>query len=111
LEERTLKFQLQSEDSYVCFQTISNYEDGKQIIRSSGSVGANYIEANEALSHKDFVMRLRISRKESRETLYWLYIILKSNDLTPEVRTKCESIIKESSEIRNILSAILKKSV
>ena len=47
-------------------RTISNTEDGKQLVRSSGSVGANYIEANEALSKKDFTMRIKISKKEAK---------------------------------------------
>ncbi len=47
-------------------KTTANIEDGKQVIRSSGSVGANYIEANEALSKKDFLMRSKISRKEAK---------------------------------------------
>ena len=51
-------------------KTISNAEDVKQLVRASGSVGANYIEANEALSTKDFVMRIKISRKESKESRY-----------------------------------------
>jgi four helix bundle protein len=53
-------------------RTLCNIEDVKQVVRSSGSIGANYIEANEALSKKDFRMRIRISRKESKETRYWL---------------------------------------
>ena len=46
-------------------KTISNFEDIKQLVKASGSVGANYIEANEALSKKDFKMRIKICRKES----------------------------------------------
>jgi len=53
----------------------TNIEDGKQVIKASGSVGANYREANEALSKKDFVMRVKISRKESKESAYWLRLI------------------------------------
>ena len=53
-EERTFQF--------------ANVEDGKQLIRSSGSVGANYIEANEKLGDKDFVFRLKIARKEAKES-------------------------------------------
>ena len=56
-------------------KTISNIEDGKQVVRSSGSVGANYIEANEALSKKDFLMRIRICRKEAKESRYWLRLL------------------------------------
>ena len=53
-------------------RTIANIEDVKQLVRSSGSVGANYREANEALSKKDFLMEIRISRKEAKECVYWL---------------------------------------
>jgi four helix bundle protein len=89
--------------------TSSNVEDGKQLVRSSGAVGANYIEANESLSRKDFIMRIKISRKEVKESIYWLNIIQKSNNLAEPFNTKCEFLIKETTEIRNILSAILKK--
>lgn len=49
---------------------VPNYEDGKQVVRSSGSVGANYIEANDGLSKKDFLFRIKLSRKEAKETKY-----------------------------------------
>jgi four helix bundle protein len=55
---------------------LINVSDIKQLLRASGSVGANYIEANDALGKKDFLMRLRISRKEAKETAYWLKLIL-----------------------------------
>ena len=76
LEERTLKFAKRVR-SFVkkLKKTITNTEDGKQLIRASGSVGANYIEANEALSKKDFVMRIKICRKEAKESGYWLKLI------------------------------------
>lgn len=51
-------------------KTQANFEDGKQVIKASGSVGANYREANEALSKKDFAMRIKISRKEAKESEY-----------------------------------------
>jgi len=53
-------------------RTAANAEITKQVIRSAGSIGANYIEANESLSRKDFVMRIKICRKESKESSYWL---------------------------------------
>src|SRR5262249_45443583 len=56
-------------------RTLGNLEDCKQLIRSSGSVGANYIEANEALSRKDFVMRIKICRKEAKESRYWSRLV------------------------------------
>jgi len=112
LEERTLNLAVAVRNfSQLLPKTLSNYEDAKQLIRSSGSVGANYIEANGALGRKDFFMRIRISRKEAKETIYWLNIILKTNNLNPEIKSKGDALIKETGEIRNIFSAILKKSV
>jgi len=49
-------------------KSIANIKDGKQLIRASGSVGANYMEANESLSKKNFIMRIKISRKEAKES-------------------------------------------
>jgi four helix bundle protein len=112
LEDRTLKLAVAVRNyANLLPKTIANIEDTKQLIRSSGSIGANYIEANGALGRKDFLMRIRISRKEAKETIYWLNIILKTNNLNSDIKSKGESLIKETGEIRNILSAILKKSV
>ena len=90
--------------------TLANYEDVRQLIKSSGSVCANYIEANEALSKKDRVMRLKISRKEAKETTFWIRTILKSNDLPSAIAQTGESLYKEANELRNILSAIIIKT-
>ena len=69
LEERTLRFAKQVRDFVKRLKkTVSNVEDIKQLVRASGSVGANYIEANEALSKKDFIMRIKICRKEAKES-------------------------------------------
>ncbi|MFZ2153618.1 MAG: four helix bundle protein [Candidatus Moraniibacteriota bacterium] len=77
-----------------------------QIVGSAGSIGANYREANDALGKKDFVHRLKISRKESKETIHWLELIGEANkDLEPRMF----DIRKEAIELRNILSAIIKK--
>ncbi len=81
LEDRTAKFAINVRDFVRKLpRTIANIEDGKQVIRSSGSVGANYIEANEALSKKDFLMRIKISRKEAKESMYWLKLINTDGD-------------------------------
>lgn len=66
LEERTFLFAKECR-IYVrtLSKTISNIEDGKQLVRSSGSIGANYIEANEKLGDKDLIFRLKIARKEA----------------------------------------------
>ena len=60
-------------------KTTANVEDGRQLIKASGSVGANYREANESLSKKDFLMRIKISRKEAKECDYWLRLIHETN--------------------------------
>jgi len=88
-------------------RTLANIEDGRQLVRSSGSVGANYIEANEAISKKDFVHRLRISRKEAKETRYWLRLIDAAQ--TSELLAEREALVREATELLKILSAILAK--
>ena len=82
-------------------------DDIKQLIRSSGSVGANYIEANESLSKKDFLMRVKISRKEAKESIYWLNLIDVEEEKAEEERIK---LIQEGKELMMILSAIMRKS-
>src|SRR5262245_43600153 len=54
---------------------LSNYQDGKQVILAAGSVGANYIEADEPVGPKDFLLRMRIGRKEAKEARYWLRLL------------------------------------
>jgi four helix bundle protein len=89
-------------------RSICNSEDVKQVVRSSGSVGANYIEANEALSKKDFRMRIRISRKESKETRYWLRLLDTQDDKA--LNTERGKLVQESTELMRIFGAILKNS-
>ena len=89
-------------------RTICNQQDVKQVVRSSGSVGANYIEANEALSKKDFKHRIRISRKESKETRYWLRLLDTHDDNS--LNAQRDRLIQESTELMRIFGAILQKS-
>jgi four helix bundle protein len=89
-------------------RTICNIEDVKQVVRSSGSIGANYIEANEALSKKDFRMRIRISRKESKETRYWLRLLDTQGGAAADGER--DALVQESTELLRILSAILQKA-
>ena len=108
LEERTLDF---AKEARVLIKelpkTTTNFEDAKQLTRSSGSIAANYIEANEALSKKDFLMRIKICRKEAKETILWLKLIgIDSNDLN-KLR---EKLIVEATELMKIMSAIMRKS-
>ena len=76
LEERTFLFGKETR-SFVkrLSRTVENLEDIKQLVRSSGSVGANYIEANESVSKKDFLLRIKTCRKESKEAAYWLRLL------------------------------------
>ena len=109
LEDRTFRFAKRVR-AFVekLSKTTANIEDGKQVIKASGSVGSNYIEANEALSKKDFVMRIKICRKEAKESRYWLRLI----DTCDEVEQENERKILESeaSELMNIFGSILRKS-
>ncbi|MDI6641454.1 MAG: four helix bundle protein, partial [Elusimicrobiota bacterium] len=85
----------------------SNIEIVKQLIKSSGSVGANYIEANESLSKKDFVIRIKICRKEAKESRYWLKLLEIKDSVIGKER---EILIKESTELIKIFSKILEKT-
>jgi len=74
-------------------KSLSNIEDGRQLIGSSGSVGANYIEANEKLGDKDFKMILKIARKEAKESEYWLRLLKALNANHKEITKEliCEA--------------------
>lgn len=109
LEERTFLF-AEAVRAFVKLlpRTICNIEDVKQAVRASGSVGANYVEANEALGKKDFLMRIKISRKESKESRYWLRLIDTGPD--PALAENRNALVQESTELMNIFGAILRKS-
>ncbi len=108
LEERTLNFTKQIIELINKLpKTLTNIEISKQLVRSAGSVGANYIEANESLSKKDFVMRVKICRKEAKESRYWLKLA-KCND--KESEKKQTNLIQESTELTKIFGAILEKT-
>ncbi|MFW6133481.1 MAG: four helix bundle protein [Planctomycetota bacterium] len=89
-------------------QSLANHEDARQLIRSSGSVGANYIDANESLSKKDFRMRVKIARKEAKETRYWARLV--DTGQAADVDEQRDRIVQESTELMNILGAILRNS-
>ena len=87
-------------------KTLINIDDAKQLLRSSGSVGANYIEANESLSKKDFLMRIKICRKEAKESQYWLMLLEPPEGLAHEAGR----LAQESCELMKIFGAIVRKS-
>jgi len=108
LEKRTLEF-ARGVRSFVgrLPRTISNIEDGKQLVRSSGSVGANYIEANEALSRKDCLMRIKISRKESKESCYWLELVNVGSN--PDLEKEREELRQEAREFTRMFGSMVEK--
>ncbi len=108
LEERTFGFAAAARKLVKLLpKTISNIEDSKQLTRSSGSIGANYIEANEALGKKDFLMRIKIARKEAKESRYWLRLLDVENSMLIDER---DALVKEATELLHILSSIINKT-
>lgn len=87
-------------------KTLINQNDIQQVIRSSGCIGANYREANESLSKKDFLMRIKIAKKEAKETIYWLNL-LASNETKPI--QELVKLIDEATQLMKILGSITTK--
>lgn len=107
LEQRTYVF-AQNVRNFIKEQTGSIYKilpsDYDQLLRSSGSVGANYIEANEAMSQKDFAKHIKICRKEAKESWYWLRLI--RAHISPASHTKIGVLIQEAHELQLIFGSI-----
>ena len=109
LEDRTLEFAKRVRRFAGKLSKVpANIEDGKQLIRSSGSVGANYIEANEALSKKDFLMRIKICRKEAKESRYWLRLVDAGGNR--ELEQERKDLEDEACELTHIFGSIVTKS-
>ena len=108
LEERTAKF---SEEIIHFVRTLIKNEVNKilinQIVRSATSVGANYMEANQASSKKDFRNKIGICRKEANETKYWIRMIASANK---DKADECKKHWKESHELMLIFSKIFSSS-
>lgn len=109
LEERTARF---GEDTIVFVKDIErnviNLPLISQIVRSATSIGANYMEANQASSKKDFRNKIHISRKEANETKHWLRMISKAN---PDKKADCKKLWKEAHELTLIFAKISKSCV
>ncbi len=107
LGDRTLKFAQMVRD-YVkgLPKNVTNIEYSQQLVRSSGSVGANYIEAQEALGRKDFGLHIRISRKEAKESKYWLELTEPSLNQDGSR----EKLIREATELTKIFGSIVEKA-
>ena len=108
LEERTEKFSIRVRDlCRLLKQDIINREYIIQLIRAAGSVGANYIEANDKLGEKDLRFRIRISKKEAKETKYWLKHIMTYDVI--ELEEQRLILLQEADELMKIFAAILRK--
>lgn len=108
LEDRTFGFaQCTRQFIKTLTKTMANIEDARQLVRSSGSVGANYIEANEACSKKDFVLRIKYCRKEAKESRYWLRLLDTEEGAISKER---DVLVQEAQELMNIFGAIVRKS-
>lgn len=108
LEERTFAFA----KWVIAFvrnlpKTIANVEVMKQLVKAAGSVGANYIEANEAVSKNDFKYRIKVCRKESKESRYWLRLLELRDAEQEEER---QALVQEATELMKIFGSILQKS-
>ena len=108
LEERTARFgeavigfAKKVEKNAVTIPLIS------QLVRSGTSVGANYCEADDAVSKKDFKNKIGTCRKEARETKHWLRMIAKA---APELKTEARAVWREAKELHLIYAAIWRKS-
>jgi len=109
LEERTYKFAKNCRDFVKeLSKSVSSFEYGKQLIRSSGSVAANYIEANESLSKKDFYHRIKICRKEAKESKLWLNLC----DIGDKevLKDKQDTLIQEAFELTKIFGSIVERN-
>ena len=78
-----------------------------QLIRSGTSIGANYSEADEASSKKDFINKIAIAKKESKETKYWLRMAAYT---VPETKSAARILWKEGQELNLIFAAIIRNS-
>ena len=107
LEERTTKFA--KAVVRLCKALPRNPINDRligQVTGSAGSIGANYREANDALGKKDFILRMKIGRREAKETHHWLDIILEAN---PDKKFGLEPLLQEAFELKSIFSAIISR--
>ena len=108
LEDRTLEFGKRViRLSKALSKNTVNFKLTDQFIRSGTLMGANYREANETETKKDFNYRIRICRKEGKETIYWLNLIIEAN---PEFKERIKPLLQETTELVKIFAAILEKS-
>lgn len=107
LEERTFDFASNCKEFIKKLpKNFINRDYSDQLLRASSSVAANYIEANESLSRKDYFHRVRICRKEAKESRMWLRLVEIGNDLVKER----DKLMVETIELMRIFGSILEKA-
>lgn len=110
LPERTFKFALAIRVCMSrCKWTREQWTDIDQILRSSGSIAANYVEANNAVSRPDFLFRIRIAKKEASESMLWLRL-LEATTQDESIKTTLRALLQEADELTRILATILRNS-
>jgi four helix bundle protein len=108
LEERC--FQFAKEVRVFCRKLkwdVVNLQDVKQLVRSSASVGANYIEANENVGKGDLKYRLKVCRKEAKESIHFLGLCETFDDV--EINKQREHLVDEAPQLRKIFSTMINK--
>jgi four helix bundle protein len=108
LEERTFQFAKNCR-TFVkqLTKTIGNIEDGRQLVRSSGSVHANFVESVEGFSKRDTLHRVKICRKEAKESTSWLRLI--DSDYKRDLDHERKQLVQEAGELTRIFGAIVTK--
>ncbi len=108
LEERTALFAEKVRNFCLKLpKNAANVEYVPQLIRAGSSPGANYIEANESIGEKDFKMKIKTCRRESKESAYWLRLVITDGSIEQE--NKRAYLRQEAKEFILIFTAILKK--
>lgn len=109
LRERTAKF---GEDIVNFAKKIPDHNVTRplisQLVRAGTSVGANYCEADDASTKKDFVYKIGICRRESKETKHWLRMVTTA---VSALKADAEPLLTESQELNLIFSAIINRSM
>jgi four helix bundle protein len=109
LEKRTFRFARDVRDFLRRIpRTLSDREDGRQLVNAPGSVGANCREANEAISRKDFFFRVRICRKETKDSRYWLRLPFLGEDA--RLAEQRDGLVQEAGELLRIFGSIVSRA-
>ena len=109
LEDRTFEF-AQAVRTLVrkLPMTQTSKEDVPQLVRSSGSTAADYIEANEGLSRKDFIHRIKVCRKEAKESALWLRLVFRKS--RADLDKERFALVDEARELVRIFNKIIESS-